>query len=155
MAAPLHVIIDGFNVVFGDRNLGDLFRLSPDAAKAELIKLAQATHDGDGSLVTVVFDGKGKRLQVEHPFRDEQFTVVHAPSHISADGVIERMLSRARFPDRMTVVSNDHMIRDAAIASGAGVQSVTSWMEQTSKSARVRPSRRDEVGHGFGSRIPL
>jgi len=123
-----HLIIDGFNVIFGDPLLRESFSVSQEQAKEMLIRLTRELHDQEGMHVTVVFDGKGDRLQVEHPLRSDTFTVIHSPSQLSADGVIERMLARSRYPDRITVVSNDHMIRDAAIANGASFQAAEAFM---------------------------
>jgi predicted RNA-binding protein with PIN domain len=69
--------------------------------------------------VTVVFDGREKTVQVEHPCDRYTFSVIYAPRQLSADGVIEQLLAGARAPETITVASRDNMIREAAAARGA------------------------------------
>ncbi len=152
-----HVIIDGFNVIFGDETLRTCFQQSQEDAKGQLLKLAQCLHDEEGSQVTVVFDGQGNRLQVEHPVRGDSFTVVHSTSQLSADGVIERMLSRARHADRLIVVSDDRMIRDAALACGAefkGVDAFLDWVQGIGRKAQKHKLTLQRANR-LDNRLPL
>ncbi|MCG8527912.1 MAG: NYN domain-containing protein [Opitutales bacterium] len=154
-----HLIIDGFNVIFAVPKLVSLFRKSESSAKFELEKLVQLIHDVDLWMVTLVYDGKGSKLDIQHPFAQQTFTVVHCPSDRSADAVIERMITKSHHPDRITVVTNDHLIRDAAHASGAVYQSVEAlldWSESCSKkNASLNRTRKSSIDQDWGNRIPL
>lgn len=158
MEAELHVIIDGFNVIFGDDSLRTQHRKSPEDAKALLVKLAEQLHDHEGHQVSVVFDGQGRQIQIEHPNRNDRFSVIHSTSAMSADGVIERMISRSKQRDRLMVISNDRMIRDAALGNGVefkGVEGFMDWVSGLQTRVTKTQQRRAGNPHTLDNRLPL
>ena len=158
MDGVYHVIIDGFNVIFGDDELRDQHQKSPEDAKALLIKMAEQIHDHEGHQVSLVFDGQGRQIQIEYPLRNDRFSVIHSPSSMSADGVIERMLSRSRQADRLIVISNDRMIRDAALGCGVeykGVNAFIDWVGGTKKRAQARSQTKSGKTPALENRLPL
>lgn len=158
METELHVIIDGFNVIFGDELLRNEHRKSPEDAKALLVKLAEQLHDNEGHQVSLVFDGQGRQIQIDYPCRNERFSVIHSPSAMSADGVIERMISRSKQPDRLMVISNDRMIRDAALGNGVefkGVEGFMDWVGGMQKRASKTQQRNTVKSQAFHNRLPL
>jgi len=114
-----HLLVDGYNMIHRIGSLSRIFAEGPEAACEALIRMARAIHDEEGIRVTVVFDGREKRLQVVEPCGRPTFAVVYAPRQLTADGVIEQLLARAKNPDGVTVASRDNMIREAAAARGA------------------------------------
>ena len=118
-ASDRHLIVDGYNMIHRIGSLERIFRESPEAACESLVKMCRTIHDEDGIRTTVVFDGREKQTQIQYPCGRNSFAVVYAPRQLTADGVIERMLTRAKKPDRITVASRDNMIREATAARGA------------------------------------
>ncbi|MGE9291913.1 MAG: NYN domain-containing protein [Puniceicoccales bacterium] len=114
-----HLLIDGYNMIHGIASLSRILEESQEAACDGLVRMARAIHDEDGLQVTVVFDGREKRVQVAHPCQRATFSVIYAPRQLSADGVIEQLLAKTKSPERVTVASRDNMIREAAAARGA------------------------------------
>ncbi len=121
-AAEKHLLVDGYNMIHRIGSLSRIFAEGPEAACEALVRMARTIHDEEGIRVTVVFDGREKRLQVVEPVEPcgrPTFAVVYAPRQLTADGLIEQLLARAKNPDGVTVASRDNMIREAAAARGA------------------------------------
>jgi predicted RNA-binding protein with PIN domain len=160
MSPGSHVLIDGYNVIFCS---GECARGAPsvevDQAKTQMIRSAGELCDRENLQVTLVFDGKGRINEIEHPLRDEFFTVVHSSSQGSADAVLERMLSKSRKPDQMLLVSDDRLIQSAALAVGATTMSVSAfvdWLDGTRKSGDYRkPKKSNQSGDQGFNTIPL
>ena len=154
-----HVIIDGFNVIFGDSHLNRQFHASQDAAKASLIEMARQVYDTEHLQMSVVFDGKGDAISMEHPSRDTSFTIIHSSSSVSADGVIERMLARSKQTRDITVVTNDGLIQNATRACGAEpmrVDDFTSWVKACERKACSGLNRRQQhTREEWSNRLPL
>lgn len=113
-----YLLIDAHNVIHATDRLRELFLNNQDAARDKLAESAVWIHDADGLRVALVMDSKHARLEVEHPFKKKTFEYLYAPAELTADGVIERILRRARAPEAMTVVSNDNFIRESTRACG-------------------------------------
>ncbi|MFP4351322.1 MAG: NYN domain-containing protein [Puniceicoccaceae bacterium] len=118
-AVEKHLLVDGYNMIHRIGSLSRIFAEEPEAACEALVRMAGAIHDEEGIRVTVVFDGREKRIQVLEPCGRPTFAVVYAPRHLTADGVIEQLLARSKNPGGVTVASRDNMIREAAAARGA------------------------------------
>lgn len=114
-----HLIIDGYNVIHEVESLAAILQDSQEAACASLIQMARSIHDQEGHRVTIVFDGREEKLQLERPCKRVTFSVIYAPRQLSADGVIEQLVSRAQNPSQVTVATRDRMIREAAASRGA------------------------------------
>lgn len=147
MSAPeRHLVVDGYNIIHRIESLHRILAESQEAAVESLVAMARAIHDEDGIRVTVVFDGREKQTQIEYPCGRQSFAVVYAPRHLTADGVIERMLARAKQPEQITVASRDNMIREAAAARGAffidgdAFEDWTARCERRTR-GRLRPAR--------------
>lgn len=113
-----YLLIDAHNVIHATDSLRELFFSNQDAARDKLAESALAIHDAEGFRVALVMDSKNARLEVEHPFKKNSFEYLYAPAELTADGVIERILRRAKEPEAMTVVSNDNFIRESTRACG-------------------------------------
>ena len=154
-----HVILDGFNIIFGDHQLNRQFRTSQDGAKATLVEMARQVYDTEHLQMSIVFDGKGDAISIEHPSRDTTFSIIYSSSSVSADGVIERMLARSKRTHDITVVSNDGLVQNAARASGAETMRVddfTGWVKGCERKSRVGLSRRQSSAQDeWSNRLPL
>lgn len=136
-----HLIVDGYNMIHRIAALEKILAESQEAACEALVGMVRTIHDEEGLQATVVFDGREKHVQVFHPCQRRSFSVVYAPRHLTADGVIERMLARTKSPDTVTVASRDNMIREAAAARGAfsiDGEALEAWVARCEKRTRGR-----------------
>ncbi len=140
-----HLLIDGYNMIHGIGHLSRILEESQQAACEGLVQMARTIHDEEGFRVTVVFDGREKRIQVENPCNRATFSVIYAPRQLSADGVIEQLLAKSREPDLVTVASRDNMIREAAAARGAfyiDSEGLEDWVSRCERRTRARLGQR-------------
>lgn len=117
MAWEQYLLIDAYNVICATPELSDAMKHNLDSARDKLAERVVSIHDAEGLRVALVLDSRNDRLEVEHPFGKKTFEFLYAPAQMTADGVIERILRRARKPSDVTVVSNDNMVREAVRSS--------------------------------------
>lgn len=101
--------------------LRPLLRRERNTARERLISSVTSLHDAAGCRVTVVFDGRGSEVTVEHPAGQASFTVIFTSSGLTADDVIEQMVGRARRPEDCVVSTADIAERSTVEALGAAV----------------------------------
>ena len=114
-----YLIVDAYNVIHAIKELREVLDKSPDGARDQLAERAMAIHDVDGIHTVLVFDGCGESLEVIHSPGRETFELVYAPAGTTADGIIEKLLTRIAEPGGVTVASDDAMIRESARVNGA------------------------------------
>ncbi|MEO0509460.1 MAG: NYN domain-containing protein [Verrucomicrobiota bacterium] len=119
MDAERYLLIDSHNVICDSDRLRRILDGNHDAARDQLAKIALAIHDAEGVRVAMILDSKNDTLQVEHPFEWKTFEYLYAPVSLTADGVIERIIRRVQDTSKVTVVSNDNMVREATRSVGA------------------------------------
>jgi hypothetical protein len=119
VAFEKHLLVDAANVIHAWPELRSLMKRDRDAARSQLIQRLGAVHDAESILVTVVIDGRGRELVVEHPSRQETLTVVYTPSSLTADDVIEQMVGRSPDPSLCEVATGDQAERNTIEATGA------------------------------------
>lgn len=122
-----HLLIDGYNVLHQWPEYRRLMKSGIVAAAERLIEDVRPIHDVDGARVTIVFDGRGNRVQVERPSGQVTFSVLYAPADVTADGLIEQLVARAKSPHDCTVVSRDNLVGESIRASGAVLMTVD-WL---------------------------
>lgn len=113
-----HLLIDGYNVIHAWPELRGLLGRSVDAARERLIETCRVIREVDGLRVTLVFDSSRDTAQVETPGEDQGYAVLYAPKGVSADGLIEQIVRRAKKPTRCVVISRDNLVLEAVRASG-------------------------------------
>ena len=141
-----HLIIDGYNVIHACPQLKALLLSgNQDSARELLIQAAQSIHDAEDTRVTVVFDGKGPTTTIDRPCKELSFSCIFAPSHASADVILERIILNSKFPKLVTVATNDIMILESARANGAFTITPTElfdWIDRARGGVRrhIKPS---------------
>lgn len=135
MDAPYqaHLLIDGYNVIHSWPELRQLMKKSPDAACNQLFEQVRVIHDEDRCRVSVVFDGNREAIEVEHPTGQETLSRIYSPSGLSADGVIEQIVSNARKPELYTVVTRDNLIAESVRSRGGiaiGPDDLIDWVKR-------------------------
>ena len=116
-----HLLVDGSNVLHAWPELRALLASDRETARAQLAQQLTAIHDVEQVRVTIVFDGRGAELAVERPFGDLTFSVLHTPSSLAADDVIEQLVANSADPSTCLVASDDNAERETVAAAGASV----------------------------------
>ncbi len=119
MISSRFLLIDAYNVICAVEGLRVLMQSDLDTARDQLAEVARAIHDAEGVRVALILDSKNDKLTVDHPYKTKTFEYLYAPSALTADGVIERIVQRVKNANEVSVVSNDNMVREATRASGA------------------------------------
>ena len=119
MGGVRYLLIDAYNVICATSHLRRIMQGNIDLARDKLAKFAREIHDAEGVRVALILDSKSEKLQVEYPYESKRFEFIYAPNALTADGVIERIVSRVKQPELVSVVSNDNMVREATRSSGA------------------------------------
>jgi predicted RNA-binding protein with PIN domain len=114
-----HLLVDGSNVVQAWADTRVLAKRDREAAKALLIRRVGVLRDFLGWRVTVVFDGRGKDLNIEAVGSAVDFACVHTPAGATADDVIEQLVARAAEPGACLVATADQAERATVEATGA------------------------------------
>jgi predicted RNA-binding protein with PIN domain len=126
-----HLLVDGANIVQAWPELRAMGKRGRDAARTQLVRRVSAIHDGEQVRVTVVFDGRGDELAVVRPSEQLTLSVLHTPSSLTADDVIEQLVAQSSDPARCIVATDDGAERDTVMAAGAQVLSareLASWV---------------------------
>lgn len=153
-----HLIIDGNNALHAISQLARTLERDRQMARDELIHMLEPLQAREGCLLTIVFDGRGGKTALTKHRGNEAFSVIFSSSSQGADGVIERMLMAAEYPERITVGTNDNLIRNCAYTHGAAVMRVEELIKkldasiELSKNLNRKVERREEQ---FENRIPF
>jgi uncharacterized protein len=113
----MHYLIDGYNLLYQVGRLQAGRSAHLESARLELLRLLQSRLKEEDARVTVVFDAQGAPARV----REEQEyhgIEVRYTRREEADDLIETMIRSAPSPQRLTVVSNDRRLKEAARRRG-------------------------------------
>lgn len=123
--------IDGNNLIHSDRN--HVFG-SPSAdfsARREgVVRLAEQMKGVLAERIVVVFDGRGDETQFAGG--SSVVEVIFASENLTADGVIERMISKYEKPFQTLVISSDKAEARNIVAAGGQVMSCEVFLDQVS-----------------------
>lgn len=121
------LIVDAHNVIFAHPELAAQHRRSPAAAREGLVHLLERHQDATGTRVVVVFDGgKGARQPAGELSGAAGVQVFYPRAGQTADAIIERLVLKYAAVHRLTVATNDGLVRTAAVAAGASTISAES-----------------------------
>ncbi|MCC5842486.1 MAG: NYN domain-containing protein [Opitutales bacterium] len=141
--AASHLLLDGWNLLYA---WGDLVVGSPKdgaAAAGVLVARVQPLLRDGRLLVTIVFDGQGKRPDIQALSPDDTFNLIYTPSGTTADAFIERAVGSVSDPQNFIVATGDHALRMAVFAMGADVispENLAAWIERAAKTALPKTS---------------
>jgi predicted RNA-binding protein with PIN domain len=116
-----HLILDGYNLIHAIPEVRDAMRSHGiTVARERFQELTLCLHDPGKVRLTIVYDGQGGKIDVDQPIPDDPgYAIVYSPSGVSADEVIERLVTNADSPERILVATKDHAIAQTFAASGA------------------------------------
>ena len=131
--AQSFLLVDAHNVIFARPDLARLQRRRPEAAREKLVQLLQGLQDTGETRVVAVFDGGSKAKPDTQTLGTGGVQVFYSRS---ADEVIERLVAKYSATHRLTVATDDNLIRTAAIAAGAATMSVEQLFDEIDKSQK-------------------
>ena len=105
---PLHIIIDGYNLIRQSPILSNYEDISLEFGRSELIKILQMYKKEKGHAITVVFDAWGRKDGAEERTRESGIMVLYSSPGQTADDVIVRMSKTEG--DRAVVVTSDRLL---------------------------------------------
>ena len=116
-----HLILDGYNLIHSIPEIRDTMRdHGITVARERFHELVSCLHDPGKVRLTIVYDGQGGKIDVAQPIPgDPGYAIVYSPSGVSADEVIERLVTNADVPERILVATKDNAIAQTFAASGA------------------------------------
>lgn len=134
------VIIDGTNLLWATRDLEE----GPQVASEEqLCRVLDGYFAETHQQCQIVFDGTGPKDR--NAFADiRHIDIIHAGFDQEADSVIEGKVLADSAPKRLTIVSSDHQVRDAATARKAGVLRCEEFWEQVQTHLRRHNPKKKE-----------
>jgi predicted RNA-binding protein with PIN domain len=113
------LLVDAHNVIFAHPDLASRHRGNPAAAREELVRLLERHQDASGVRVVVVFDGGAQAKATTNLSGPAGVQVFYPQAGQTADAIIERLVLKYSATHRLTVATNDNLIRTAAVAAGA------------------------------------
>lgn len=136
----MRLLIDGYNVMYTAGVPGRGFGIGKlERGRLGLLKfVAESLEPAELAETVVVFDGRdappGLPRQIEYCGMQVRF----APRSLSADDVIEELIQQESAPGRLTVVSSDRRIQQAARRRKAKAIDSQSWYESLCARRRCR-----------------
>jgi ribosomal protection tetracycline resistance protein len=131
--AKSFLLVDAHNVIFARPDLAALHRRSPAAAREKLLQILEGRQDAGDTRVVAVFDG-GSEKRAESAISGEAGVQIFYAR--GADEVIERLVAKYAATHRLTVATNDNLIRTAALAAGASTISADQLFAEIEKSEK-------------------
>ena len=153
-----HLIIDGNNALHAIPQLAKTLERDRQMAREDLIHMLEPLQARNGYLLTIVFDGRGGKTSLTKHRGNEEYSIIYSSSSQGADGVIERMLIAAEFPQKITVGTNDNLIRNCAYTHGAAVMKVEELVKKLDASIEISKNLTRKVvklEEKFENRIPF
>ena len=141
------IIIDGYNLLHasGVMPQGNGPHTFARAREALIRFLAASLTDEERSRTTIVFDAREAPFNQPRTLDHEGMAIRFAPREIDADTLIEELIQADTSPKRLTVVSSDHRIQNAARRRRAQPIDSDVWCAEL--------SRRRSAGSGVAPQV--
>lgn len=127
------LIVDGHSAIFGIAELAAEHAGNPRKARRMLVEWVNAYQDTSGNAVVLVFDGRQAERSREGATESEAM-VIYSERGMSADIVIERIAAAQSERHRVFVASNDRLVRESVMASGAEAFSIPHFQQLLERS---------------------
>ena len=141
---PEWLIIDGYNLLHQVPDLAERISTDLQAARHQLIRLIENTAHRLAPRTTIVFDGR--ETGVDDSLTSPHLEVFFSPDNLSADTVIERLVSRHDQPERILVITSDHAEHATVSSAGAHVMSSQEFLNRCRRDARRGGDKRTPPG---------
>lgn len=130
------LLIDAHNVIFARPKLATLHRRNPAAARAQLVRLLERHQDASGVRVVAVFDGGNAAQPTKEKSGPAGIQIFYPQSGQTADAILERLVLKYAATHRLTVATNDNLIRTATVAAGAATMDAATLFEEIDRAER-------------------
>ena len=141
---PEWLIIDGYNVLHQIDDLAELIRTDIQAARHRLIRLVENTAHRMAPQTTIVFDGR--EAGSDASLNSTHLEVFFSPANLSADTVIERLVTKFPTPEKILVITSDHAEHATVSSAGAQVMSAQEFIARCERDSRRPVSKRTPPG---------
>lgn len=141
---PDWLIIDGYNLLHQVEELAKLVETDLMTARQRLVRLAENTAHRMAPQTTIVFDGQDEGQDAALTAR--HLEVFFSPGNLSADTVIERLVSKYDRPEKILVVTSDRAEHATVSSAGAQVMSSQEFFAQCQQDARMTIGKRTPPG---------
>ena len=138
------LIIDGYNVLHQADDLKKLIRTDLQAARQRLVRQVENTAHRMAPQTTIVFDGR--EAGGDASLTSTHLEVCFSPGNLSADTVIERLVTKFSAPEKILVVTSDHAEHATVSSAGAQVMSAQEFILQCERDSRRPVSKRTPPG---------
>jgi predicted RNA-binding protein with PIN domain len=118
----IHLIVDGYNFLYGSARYGSLGFMGPMEAIEDLIEDLRRYKKAKGFPITVVLDGMRTPGTRVGRHTEKGISIVYSRKGECADDIILRMAKER--PQGAVVVTSDRRLSDLCLEAGAAVMSV-------------------------------
>ena len=125
-----HLIVDGYNVVFGWDEIKEMAAVNFDAARELLIEVLQNYQGYKKTGITLVFDGYKLAGNIGTEYTAGDIRVVYTKEGQTADRYIEEMVYEMGKTHDLTCVTSDLPVQMAAMGDGAKRLSVREFHDE-------------------------
>lgn len=113
------LLVDAHNLIFASPGLAALHGRNPAAAREQFVRLLERHQDVSGVRVVAVFDGGTRSGSTAGLSGPAGVQIFYPRAGQTADGIIERLVLKYASSHRLTVATDDNLVRTAAEAAGA------------------------------------
>lgn len=135
-----HLLIDGSNLMHAWPELRALLKRNKLLAREQLVSQLLVLMPETTERVTVVYDGRGVELVVEHPYGPDSVAVIYTPGGLTADDVIEQLVAQSEDASGCLVATGDQAERTTVEAAGA------IWCSPAELLARIERAEEQQRG---------
>lgn len=128
------LIIDGYNLLHQIDDLAELIRTDISAARHRLVRQIENTAHRMAPQTTIVFDGREAGGDVS--LTSTHLEVCFSPGNLSADTIIERLVTKFTEPEKILVVTSDHAEHATVSSAGAQVMSSQEFFARCERESR-------------------
>jgi len=150
---PDWLIIDGYNLLHKTDELAKMLRTDMAAARHRLVRMVESTALKTAPQTTIVFDGR--EAGQDAALTSKHLEIYFSPDNLTADSIIERLVSKFHNAEKILVVTSDHAEHDTVSSAGAHVISSEEFLAQCqinnrkSIPKRTRPGEEPKLGDLF------
>ena len=130
---PKMYLIDGYNLLYKMPELAELRKVNVNAAAEKLCSILSSWQGWAGCRVAVVFDAYKKKESQGSQTTDGELEIIYTRTDEPADAFIEKYVHDASSRYRITVVTDDNLVRLTCLKFGAIPQSDDSFLEEMAR----------------------
>lgn len=133
-----HLLIDAYNVIHSIPEMKKLLNAHLPSVIDAFGKYVIPVHDANHLRTTLVFDGNGREIEIQRPFKDDlNFSYLFSPAGVTADSIIEQLVLSSKKNQPFIVVSRDIPLLHTVTSVGAQTMSpgeFIDWVERSKSS---------------------